>query len=431
MRIKTIFTTHATQLGRHLAINSPMFYAHLPFFKWEEEARKFNIETEVRIEFACANKANLLTTVSAVTARECKHLLKRNPEYILPNGLNIERFEALFEFQNLHATFKDEIHQFVMGHFFQSYSFDLDKTMYFFTSGRYEYKNKGFDLTLEALYRLNRRLRAENADVTVVMFFVTRRDFTHIRPEVLQSRAVMEEIRQTCMAIERQVGKRLFLESTVREDHRLPNLSDFVDDYWKLRYRRIIQSWKSKKNPEVLTHQLVDEEHDEIYQFLKSRNMLNHAEDKVKIVYHPDFINSSSPLFAMEYNQFVRGCNLGIFPSYYEPWGYTPLECMASGIPAITSDLSGFGDYLLHHLPQHEDYGLHVIERGKRTFDYSANQLMEVMYNFLQQSRRERIMQRNNVENNSGIFDWLNLISYYEEAYQALLTDLKKNRFDA
>ncbi|MFO7257527.1 MAG: glycogen/starch synthase [Bacteroidota bacterium] len=421
MRIKTIFTTHATQLGRHLAINSPMFYAHLPFFKWEEEARKFNIETEVRIEFTCANKADLLTTVSAVTARECKHLLKRNPEYILPNGLNIERFEALFEFQNLHATYKDEIHQFVMGHFFQSYSFDLDKTMYFFTSGRYEFKNKGFDLTLEALYRLNQRLKAENADVTVVMFFVTRRDFTHIRPEVLQSRAVMEEIRQTCMAIERQVGKRLFLESTVREDHRLPNLSDFVDDYWKLRYRRIIQSWKSKKNPDVLTHQLVDEEHDEIYQFLKSRNMLNHADDKVKIVYHPDFINSSSPLFAMEYNQFVRGCNLGIFPSYYEPWGYTPLECMASGIPAITSDLSGFGDYLLHHLPQHEDYGLHVIERGKRTFDYSANQLMEVMYNFLQQSRRERIMQRNNVENNSGIFDWLNLISYYQEAYQALL----------
>src|SRR5690606_24541495 len=360
MRIKTIFTTHATQLGRHLAINSPMFYAHLPFFKWEEEARKFNIETEARIEFSCATQADLLTTVSEVTARECKHLLKRKPEFILPNGLNIERFELLFEFQNLHATYKEEIHQFVMGHFFQSYSFNLDKTIYFFTSGRYEFKNKGFDLTLEALYRLNKKLIAEKADITVVMFFVTKRDFTSIRPEVLQSRAVMEEIRQTCGAIEHQVGKRLFYESTVREDHRLPDLSEFVDDYWKLRYRRIIQSWKSKKNPEVLTHQLVNENQDEIMQFLKSRNMLNHADDKVKVVYHPDFINSSNPLFAMEYNQFVRGCNLGIFPSYYEPWGYTPLECMASGIPAVTSDLSGFGDYLLHHLPQHEDYGLHV-----------------------------------------------------------------------
>lgn len=431
MPVKTIFTTHATQLGRHLAINSPMFYAHLPFFKREEEAKKFHIETETAIEFACANKADLLTTVSEVTARECKHLLKRKPEFVLPNGLNIERFEVLFEFQNLHATYKEEIHQFVMGHFFQSYSFNLDKTIYFFTSGRYEFKNKGFDLTLEALYRLNKRLQAEKADITVVMFFVTKRDFTSIRPEVLQSRAVMEEIRQTCGAIERQVGKRLFYESTIREDHRLPNLSEFVDDYWKLRYRRIIQSWKSKKNPDVLTHQLVNESQDEIMQFLKSRNMLNHAEDKVKVVYHPDFINSSNPLFAMEYNQFVRGCNLGIFPSYYEPWGYTPLECMASGVPAVTSDLSGFGDYLLHHLPQHEDYGLHVIERGKRTFDYSANQLMEVMYNFLRQTRRERIMQRNNVENNSAIFDWLNLISHYEDAYRAAFDPSKAPFFDS
>lgn len=421
MPIRTIFTTHATQLGRHLAINSPMFYAHLPFFNWRDEARKFNIETEVKIEHDCANKADVLSTVSEVTSRECKHLLKRKPEFILPNGLNIERFEVLFEFQNLHATYKDEIHQFVMGHFFQSYSFDLDKTMYFFTSGRYEFKNKGFDLTLEALFRLNKKLQAENADVTVVMFFVTKRDFNSIKPEVLQSRAVMEEIRETCEAIERQVGKRLFFESTVREEHRLPNLNEFVDDYWKLRYRRTIQSWKTKKNPSVLTHQLVHEEHDEIMQFLKAKNLLNHARDKVKIVYHPDFISTSSPLFAMDYNQFVRGCNLGIFPSYYEPWGYTPLECMASGVPAVTSDLSGFGDYLLHHLPEHENYGLHVIERGKRTFDHAANQLMDVMYNFLMQSRRERIMQRNNVENNSGIFDWLNLIDQYEEVYKSVL----------
>lgn len=421
MPVKTIFTTHATQLGRHLAINSPMFYSHLPFFKWEEEVKKFGVETEATIEFQCAQKAHLLTTVSDVTARECKHLLKRNPEFILPNGLNIDRFEVLFEFQNLHAEYKDEIHQFVMGHFFQSYSFDLDRTMYFFTSGRYEFKNKGFDLTIEALNRLNKKLKNEGADVTVVMFFVTKRDYTSIKPEVLQSRAVMEEIRQTCEAIEAQIGKRLFFESTTREDNRLPNLNEFVDDYWKLRYRRTIQSWKNQKNPSIVTHNLIGEEQDEIIRMLKEKNLMNHAEDKVKVVYHPDFINSANPLFSMDYNQFVRGCNLGIFPSYYEPWGYTPLECMASGVPAVTSDLSGFGDYLLHNLPDHEDYGLYVIERGKRTFDYSANQLMHEMYDFLMQTRRERIMQRNNVENNSAIFDWQNLIRHYDDVYQAVL----------
>lgn len=421
INIKTIFTTHATQLGRHLAINSPAFYAHLPFFNWENEAKKFGVETEARIELACANNAEILTTVSEVTARECKHLLKRKPEVVLPNGLNIERFEALHEFQNMHVTFKEEIHRFVMGHFFQSYAFDLEKTIYFFTSGRYEYKNKGFDLTLEALYRLNKKLKEENADVTVVMFFITKREFRSVKAEVLQSKAMMGEILQTCKAIEQQIGKNLFYASTTQEDNHLPNLNNFVDDYWKLRYRRTIQSWKKKKNPVVVTHRLVDEAQDEVLNFLQTKNLMNHADDKVKIVYHPDFITPTNPLFGMEYGQFVRGCHLGIFPSYYEPWGYTPLECMASGIPAITSDLSGFGDYLKHNFPDHEKHGLHVIERGKQTFDWSANQLMEVMHKFLSQSRRERIMQRNNVENHVFTFDWQNLIKHYDEAYTLAL----------
>jgi glycogen synthase len=421
--VKTVFTTHATQLGRHLAINSPQFYAHLPFFRWELEAPKFGIEPEARIEFNCANQADILSTVSDVTARECKHLLKRVPEMVLPNGLNIERFVALHEFQNLHALNKEEIHQFVMGHFFQSYSFDLDKTIYFFTSGRYEYKNKGFDLTLRALELLNHQLKKDQADVTVVMFFVTRRDYYSIKPEVLQSRAVMEEVRQTCEAIQKQVGRRLFYTSTTSHDHRLPNLNDFVDEYWKLRYRRTIQSWKSNKLPLVFTHKLVDEGGDDILQYVYSRNMLNHPSDKVKIIYHPDFINTANPLFGIEYSQFVRGCHLGVFPSYYEPWGYTPLECMASGVPAVTSDLSGFGDYILRHSTDPSQYGIYVVERGKRSFDWSAGQLAQMMYDFLKQNRRERIMQRNNVENHSAEFDWQNLIKHYKEAYVKVLKE--------
>ena len=420
MRVKTVFTTHATQLGRHLAINSPLFYAHLPFFKWEDEAKKFGVETEAAIEYGCAQNCDVFSTVSEVTARECKHLLRRKVDVVVPNGLNIQRFEALHEFQNLHALYKEEIHEFVMGHFFQSYSFDLDKTLYMFTSGRYEYKNKGFDLTLEALVHLNEQLKSENADVTVVMFFVTKREFHSIQPEVLQSRAMMEEIRQTCEAIQKQVGKELFYSSTTRKSTRLPQLNDFVDEYWQLRYRRTIQSWKSNKMPLLVTHRLVREEGDEILTFLQRRNLLNRPEDKVKIVYHPDFITSVSPLFGMDYGQFVRGCHLGVFPSYYEPWGYTPLECMASGVPSVTSDLSGFGDYLLHHMPAHDTNGTYVVERGKRTFDWSARQLTSFLYAFLQQSRRDRIMQRNNVENFSAAFDWKNLIKHYAEGYQLL-----------
>ncbi|MFM8349369.1 MAG: glycogen/starch synthase, partial [Bacteroidota bacterium] len=232
MPVKTVFTTHATQLGRHLAINSPLFYAHMPFFNWEVEAKKFWVETEARIEHGCAQKCDVFTTVSDVTAVECEHLLRRKCDLITPNGLNIQRFEALHEFQNLHQQYKEKIHQFVMGHFFQAYSFDLDKTIYLFTSGRYEYKNKGFDLTLEALAHLNQQLKQENADVTVVMFFVTKRDYYSIKPEALQSRAMMEEIRQTCEAIQGQIGKKLFVESTRSRDQRLPDMNKFVDEYW-------------------------------------------------------------------------------------------------------------------------------------------------------------------------------------------------------
>ena len=418
MAVKTVFTTHATQLGRHLAINSPLFYAHLPFFDREVEARRFGVVTEEVIEYKAAQHCDVFTTVSDVTARECKHLLKRKPDVIVPNGLNVERFEALHEFQNLHALYKKEIHEFVMGHFFHSYTFDLDKTIYLFTSGRYEYKNKGFDLTLEALWRLNEKLKSERADITVVMFFVTKREFYSIKPEVLQSRAMMEEIRQTCSAIEKEIGKSLFTASTMRLDNRLPNLNDFVSDYWKLRYRRTVQSWKSTRLPMVVTHKLVNEENDEILQYLVRRNFLNRPEDKVKIVYHPDFITSTSPLFGMDYGQFVRGCHLGVFPSYYEPWGYTPLECMASGVPSVTSDLSGFGDYLTRNFPDYEKNGMFVIERGRRTFDWSARQLAGSLHRFLTQSRRDRIMQRNNVENYSAAFDWKNLIQNYQQAYE-------------
>jgi glycogen synthase len=415
--IHIIFTTHATMLGRYLAMNDSRFYDHLAYADWFKEARHFNIEPAVRIERAAAHGAHIFTTVSEVTAKECRQLLGREPEFILPNGINIQRFIALHEFQNLHLEYKEKIHQFVMGHFFQSYHFELDKTLYFFTSGRYEYRNKGFDLTLEALARLNWWLKQAKSDITVVCFFITKQPYQSINPDVLQSRAVMEEIRQTCDSITKQVGNKLFYAAAGSEDQRLPQLNDFVDDYWRLRLRRTLQSWKSNKLPSVVTHNLWNDSGDDILNFLRSSNLINKPDDKVKVVYHPDFISPTNPLFGMEYGQFVRGCHLGVFPSYYEPWGYTPLECIARGVPAVTSDLSGFGDYVLKTMANHEENGIYVVRRDKKSFDEAAHQLTQVLFNFVQQTRRDRITQRNKVESSSPAFDWKRLIDYYEKAY--------------
>lgn len=414
---KIVFTTHATMLGRYLAMNDPNFYDHLSFVDWEKEAKHFNIETAVGLERAAAHGCHVFSTVSEVTAKECRQLLGRDPEVILPNGINNERFEALHEFQNLHLEYKNRIHQFTMSHFFSSYNFDLDKTLYFFTSGRYEYRNKGYDLTLEALARLNHRLKTENSDITIVMFFITKRPFSTINPQILQTRAVLEEFKYTVENITRQVGDRLLFEALEQDSPKLPDLSKFVDDYWRLRYRRTLQSWKSDNLPPVVTHNLHDDASDEILNFLRTSNLVNNEDDRVKIVYHPDFINYTNPLFSMEYSQFVRGCHMGVFPSYYEPWGYTPLECLARGVPAITSDLAGFGDYSQQNVKDPHLSGIHVVKRNERSFDDAAGQLANKLHSFIRLSRRERIEMRNKVEASAQLFDWSNLTRYYDHAY--------------
>ncbi len=416
--ISLVFTTHATLLGRYLAMNDNQFYEHLPFYNWETEATKFNVRPIVEIERASAHGAHVFTTVSELTARECTHLLGRTPEMILPNGLNIERFEALHHVQNQHLVYKEKIHDFVMGHFFQSYSFDLDKTVYFFTSGRYEYHNKGYDLTLEALARLNWKMQQAQSEMTVVSFFITRRPYYTFNPDVLHSKALIEDIHRVCEEIKEQVGRRLYTKITSENGpYEFPDMKAMVDDYLRLKLRRNIQSWKTKHLPKIVTHTMEDDAKDEILNFLRTANLVNNRHDKVKVVYHPDFISTSNPLFKMDYNQFVRGCHLGIFPSMYEPWGYTPLECLASGLPSVTSNLAGFGDYVSRNIQGHEKQGMYIIDRRSKDFHQSADELAEIMFKIVQMNRRERIALRYQSEEASLHFDWSNLGKYYDEAY--------------
>lgn len=417
--IKTVFTTHATMLGRVLAMNVDDFYGQLPRFNAAAEARRYNIEALHQIETAAAQNASIFTTVSEVTALECEQLLHKSPDAITPNGLNIARFAAFHEVQNRHQRYKSKIHEFVMGHFFHSYPFDLDNTLYFFTSGRYEYVNKGFDITLEALTRLNKRMQKDKIDTTVVMFFITKKETWTINPRVLQSRALLEEVRKNCEAITEQMGERLFYAAAASEgDYKLPALNNLVDDYWRLRYRRSIQAWKDESWPIVVTHNLVNDVDDPLLNYMRQAPLVNSPLDKVKVVYHPDFITSSSPLFGMDYGQFVRGCHLGVFPSYYEPWGYTPLECIARGVPAVTSDLSGFGHYVKNMEKEADETGIYVLNRLEQDREKAINDLTAFLYQFVKSTRRYRMLQRNKLEDFSEHFDWRNLTEYYDKAYE-------------
>jgi glycogen(starch) synthase len=229
---------------------------------------------------------------------------------------------------------------------------------------------------------------------------------------------MLEEFSNATDAIKEHIGRELFTNAAAGH---IPDLNTLVDDYWRLRLRRSIQSWKHDYLPPIVTHDLIDDQNDSVLTQLRTCQLFNHPHDRVKVVFHPDFIKSTNPLFQMEYEQFVRGTHLGVFPSYYEPWGYTPLESIALGVPAITSDLSGFGSYLQNVMPGSEDHGMSIIHRRDADFHAAAHELSEKMFGFCQLSRRERITLRNTVESFSEHFDWHNLGRRYHEAHEMAL----------
>ncbi|MGH7215185.1 MAG: hypothetical protein ACREIT_10525, partial [Tepidisphaeraceae bacterium] len=269
--VATVFTTHATLLGRYIAGDNPSFYDHLPTLNTDAEATRYNIFPRHAIEKAAAHAATVFTTVSEVTAMEATRILDRLPDVILPNGLNTHRFAALHEFQNLHRQYKEQIHEFVMGHFFPSYTFDLDNTLYLFTSGRYEYRNKGMDLFIEAMYRLNQRMKSLGADrPTIVSFIITRAQTRNINVGVLQSQSMFDDLKNTCADITEDVGRRLFLAAATG---RVPGGSELLNDDAIVRLKRAIHAWRTHRQPTIVTHDLADDAKDPVLNHLRHRGL--------------------------------------------------------------------------------------------------------------------------------------------------------------
>jgi glycogen(starch) synthase len=411
---RVAFTTHATILGRYVASNEPGFYDRLATIDHEAAAAHYGVRAQHHLERACAHGAHVFTTVSPITGEECTHLLGKSPDVITPNGLNIARHNVGHDFQTFHADFKDRIHTFVTGHFFPSYTFDLDQTLYMFTSGRFEPRNKGFDLCLETMARLNTELKAARSEQTVVFFIVTARPTRSIDPVVLEKRGVLNELREVCQRVGEQVSDNLYRAAAGGLQ---PQLDELVDEYWMLRMRRTRVAFRSTALPPVTTHILEDAKHDPVLAMLAQLGLANRAEDRVKIIYHPEFIGPANPLWGVDYEQFVRGCHLGLFPSTYEPWGYTPLECMALGTPAISSDLAGFGRYVRELYPYPDAFGIQVLPRRGRSYEDAAADLTRRLITFCQLSRRDRVSLRNEVEKHSWDFDWPRLGSAYHRAH--------------
>ena len=415
LQMAIIFTTHATILGRYIAGSNHDFYSILPYIDPYYEANNMGITPKFTIERAATHGAYCFSTVSEITGEEAEYLLGRKPDVLLPNGLNIQRFTAIHEFQNYHAKYKEEIHKFIMGHFFNNYAFELEDTIYLFTSGRYEFKNKGLDLFIDSLVSLNEILKQKKSNKTVVAFIITKAEIKNININVLTEHSMFNELQETCEEISKETES-ILLRYAARGE--IPDVEDMITEHSRMKLERLYLAWQRKELPPIVTHELMNPETDKILQKIQESGLQNQEKNPVKIVYHPDFLRPTSPILGMEYDQFVRGCHMGVFPSYYEPWGYTPLECVALGLPSITTDLSGFGAYVYKNIPEHDEYGIHIVERKEKSYNESVEQLVSYMYEFVSTTRRERVEQRNRVESTSEKFSWSNLIEQYKKAYR-------------
>ncbi|KAJ1552782.1 glycogen synthase isoform 1, partial [Cladochytrium tenue] len=413
MKIATIFTTHATLLGRYLCAGDVDFYNNLKYFDVDAEAGRRGIYHRYCIERAASHCADVFTTVSHITAFEAEYLLKRKPDGVLPNGLNVVKFSALHEFQNLHANAKEKIHDFVRGHFYGHYDFDLENTIYFFIAGRYEYRNKGADMFIESLARLNARLKQYNSSLTVVAFVIMPASTHSFTVESLKGQAVIKQLRETTDEISASIGKRLF-EAAARG--KVLDTKSLMADSDIINLKRRIFALKRGNLPSIVTHNMTDDSSDPILTQIRKVHLFNSPNDRVKVIFHPEFLSKNNPIFGMDYEEFVRGCHLGVFPSYYEPWGYTPAECTVMGVPSITTNLSGFGCFMEEMISVTSDYGIYIVDRRMKSVEESCEQLTDCMFDFCQKSRRQRIIQRNRTERLSVLLDWKRLGLEYVKA---------------
>ena len=420
--VTTIFTTHATLLGRYLCAGSVDFYNNLQYFDVDAEAGKRGIYHRYCIERAATHSADVFTTVSHITAYESEHLLKRKPDGVLPNGLNVKKFSAMHEFQNLHSTAKEKIHDFLRGHFYGHNDFDPENTLYFFTAGRYEYRNKGVDMFIESLARLNHRLKVAGSKMTVVAFIIMPAQTTSLTVEALKGQAVIKSLHDTVDVITKAIGRRL-MERCVswRDGEPIPDARELLTASDTIALRRRLFAMRRHQLPPIVTHNMASDADDPILSQLRRVQLFNQPADRVKIVFHPEFLSSANPVLPLDYDDFVRGTHLGVFASYYEPWGYTPAECTVMGVPSITTNLSGFGCYMEELIENASDYGIYIVDRRSKGIDDSVNQLTQYMLDFAAKSRRQRINQRNRTERLSDLLDWKRMGMEYVKARQLAL----------
>lgn len=414
--VKSVFTTHATTVGRALAMRGRDIYSELEQIDSDAEAKQLGPSAWAKhlMEERAAQNADVFTTVSEVTGMEAEHFLGRKPDVLLFNGLDMGKFPTFEESSVRHKLFKARIKEFLMYYFFPYYQFNLNETLIYFIAGRYEFRDKGVDVFISSLSELNERLKQEGSSKTIVAFFWIPGNVKGIHPGLLKSKThfkdVEDDIEESHDEIHSRLMNLLVTEQEVTKEELLPK-----DVLQGLRSK--LKRLKRKGQPPMSTHELANESDDAIMNALKAANLTNKEEDRVKVVFYPIYLSGADGLLDTDYYESMQGAHLGVFPSYYEPWGYTPLEAAALGVSSVTTNLAGFGQYICEECQQERIPGIFVLQRFKKSYDEIVGALTQMMYDFAHFTAKERTENKIMAQNIAETADWEKFIKKYVEAH--------------
>jgi len=427
VKIGTVFTTHATILGRSMAnanvnlqelinkgINNNLSID-------DKEAYKYGVYAKHITEKTCAKICDVFTTVSDVTARETKYILGKYPDVILLNGLDISSYPTMEELSYLHKKFKGELMKFIKAFFQPYYNLKLSQDpRLFFISGRYEFHNKGIDIFIESLGQLNRKLKAEKYPYDSFFFMFIPTDVHGENPSVLNSVLMFREIEKFTNSMTDEI-KPAIINEIMRKKLPYKKIKSIMSSKYSMKIRNFIRLFSKKGIPPLCAYDLnYNEDDDQIIKALKENGLLNREEDRIKVIFYPVYISQADKMISIDsYYDVIRGCSGGIFPSYYEPWGYTPHEAAANGVLTITTDYAGFGQFILKNKPNVK--GIDVVLRAGKSRNSVILQLSKDIENFIKISKAKIGMFKTEAKMTVDLTDWSNLIENYIKAHNMSL----------
>ena len=373
-KIATVFTTHATSIGRSICGNNKPLYDYFKGYNGDQMAAELNMQSKHSLEKAASHNADCFTTVSEITARECEQLLERRPDIVTPNGFelafvpkaknfDIARKNARIALLNVAST--------LTGKKFS------DDTFMFLTSGRNEFRNKGLDMYLDAV----NHLRNSN-------------------PGKIEKESIAFILVPAWSA-----GPRKDLQTALESN------------------KKTVQPLEDP----IITHTLHNYSQDTIYNRIQYLGMHNASYDKVNIIYVPCYLNGTDGIFNKTYYELLIGMDAAEFASYYEPWGYTPHEGIAFGVPTITTNLSGFGQWVLETLGNDiETTGVKVVKRTDSNYYSAVMDISAIIYELMQLKPSKLKQISKAAISTSKKADWNEFINYYDKAYTIAINKLKQ-----